>query len=71
MANWHDYLKDKGTPPSWPYPVRYEEEHEVETDILVVGGGIAGCWAAISAAKGPGDIQPATETEGDRSGNGP
>ncbi len=51
MANWHDYLKSNGAPPSWPYPVRYEEEQEIETDILVVGGGIAGCWAAISAAR--------------------
>ncbi len=51
MANWHDYLKDNGTPPKWPYPVKYEEEQEVEVDVLVIGGGIAGCWAAISAAR--------------------
>jgi succinate dehydrogenase/fumarate reductase flavoprotein subunit len=36
----------------WPYPVNYEAETEVETDVLILGGGIAGCWAAISAAKG-------------------
>jgi len=35
----------------WPYPIRYGEEIEVDTDILILGGGIAGCWAAISAAK--------------------
>ncbi|MFC1905982.1 FAD-dependent oxidoreductase [Chloroflexota bacterium] len=35
----------------WPYPIRYGEETEVDTDILILGGGIAGCWAAISAAK--------------------
>ena len=35
----------------WPYPVTYEKETEVDTDILVLGGGIAGCWAAITAAK--------------------
>jgi succinate dehydrogenase/fumarate reductase flavoprotein subunit len=35
----------------WPYPIRYEEEREIDTDVLVLGGGIAGCWAAISAAK--------------------
>jgi succinate dehydrogenase/fumarate reductase flavoprotein subunit len=51
MTNWHDYLKSEGAPPSWPYPLRYGEEQEIETDILVVGGGIAGCWAAISAAR--------------------
>jgi len=35
----------------WPYPVLYEKETEVDSDILVLGGGIAGCWAAIAAAK--------------------
>jgi succinate dehydrogenase/fumarate reductase flavoprotein subunit len=35
----------------WPYPVRYGFENEVSADILVLGGGIAGCWAAISAAR--------------------
>ena len=51
MTTWHDYLKEEGQPPSWPYPLRYGEEQEIEADILVVGGGIAGCWAAISAAR--------------------
>jgi succinate dehydrogenase/fumarate reductase flavoprotein subunit len=36
---------------AWPYPVRYGSELEYSADILVVGGGIAGCHAAISAAK--------------------
>ncbi len=35
----------------WPYPIRYNQETEVDTDVLILGGGIAGCWAAISAAK--------------------
>lgn len=35
----------------WPYPVLYGKEREFETDVLVLGGGIAGCWAAISARK--------------------
>ncbi|MBN2239178.1 MAG: FAD-dependent oxidoreductase [Dehalococcoidales bacterium] len=51
MATWHDYLKQQGSVPKWPYPIRYEEQQEVEADVLVVGGGIAGCWAAISAAR--------------------
>ena len=51
MTRWHDYLKEEGKPPSWPYPIRFEEEKEIKTDILVIGGGIAGCWAAISAAR--------------------
>jgi succinate dehydrogenase/fumarate reductase flavoprotein subunit len=37
--------------PRWPYSVRYGKENEVSCDVLVLGGGIAGCWAAISAAK--------------------
>jgi succinate dehydrogenase/fumarate reductase flavoprotein subunit len=35
----------------WPYPIRYQKETEVHADVLVLGGGVAGCFAAISAAK--------------------
>ena len=35
----------------WPYPLEWEKEEIVETDILILGGGIAGCMAAIAAAK--------------------
>ena len=35
----------------WPYPLRWGEEKTIETDVLVLGGGIAGCWAAIAAVK--------------------
>ena len=48
--NWNEYVKHNGVP-EWPYPIRYGEESAVETDVLVLGGGIAGCWAAISAAR--------------------
>jgi succinate dehydrogenase/fumarate reductase flavoprotein subunit len=51
MTRWHDFLEKDGKAPAWPYPVRYEKEQEVDTDVLVIGGGIAGCWAAISAAR--------------------
>lgn len=51
MTNWHDYLKRGGQPPEWPYPLLYEQEQEIEADVLIIGGGIAGCWAAISAAR--------------------
>ena len=40
--------------PEWPYPIRYEQEQEIDTDVLVIGGGISGCWAAISAARNKG-----------------
>ncbi len=35
----------------WPYPVNYGKENEVSADVLILGGGVAGCHAAISAAK--------------------
>ncbi len=35
----------------WPYSIEYLKETEVVCDVLVLGGGIAGCWAAITAAK--------------------
>jgi succinate dehydrogenase/fumarate reductase flavoprotein subunit len=51
MPTWQEYLKNKGNMPEWPYPLRYDQQQEIETDVLVIGGGIAGCWAAISAAR--------------------
>lgn len=35
----------------WPYPVEWEQEEQICADVLVVGGGPAGCMAAIAAAK--------------------
>ncbi len=36
----------------WPYPLKWDAERVVDgIDVLVLGGGIAGCWAAIGAAK--------------------
>jgi len=35
----------------WPYPLLYDKVQKVTTDVLILGGGIAGCWAAIAAAK--------------------
>jgi len=51
MTNWHDYFNREGKAPPWPYSVDYEKEQLIDTDVLVIGGGIAGCWAAISAAR--------------------
>ncbi len=70
MTTWHDYLKEHGRAPDWPYPIRFDKEREIETDVLVIGGGIAGCWAAISAARQ--GLQVALVEKGDteRSGAG-
>jgi len=51
MTKWQDLLEKYGKPTLWPYPIRYDKEQEIETDVLIIGGGIAGCWAAISAAR--------------------
>ena len=48
MSYEKDFLVSKY---EWPYPIRYDKENEVSADVLILGGGIAGCWAAISAAK--------------------
>jgi succinate dehydrogenase/fumarate reductase flavoprotein subunit len=46
------YVDSKGQgAPVWPYPVSYGKENEFSTDVLIIGGGIAGCHAAINAAK--------------------
>jgi succinate dehydrogenase/fumarate reductase flavoprotein subunit len=70
MATWHEYLINEGRPPAWPYPVRLGQEQEIDTDVLVIGGGIAGCWAAISAARQ--GVRVALLEKGDvsRSGSG-
>ena len=51
MTRWHDFIEKDGKAPSWPYPIHYDRQQEIDTDVLVIGGGIAGCWAAISAAR--------------------
>ena len=51
MTAWQESISREGRAPEWPYPIRYEEEQEIEADVLVIGGGMAGCWAAISAAR--------------------
>ena len=51
MPGWSDYVQEAGSIPDWPYSVSYGKEHEINCDVLVLGGGIAGCWAAIGAAR--------------------
>lgn len=36
---------------AWPYPNEMGEEERVSSDVLVLGGGMAGCYAAIAAAR--------------------
>lgn len=36
---------------TWPYENKMDEKEIVESDVLVLGGGLAGCYAAIAAAR--------------------
>jgi succinate dehydrogenase/fumarate reductase flavoprotein subunit len=49
MSDYQDLISTKTD--DWPYPVNYGRENKVSTDVLIIGGGIAGCHAGISAAK--------------------
>jgi succinate dehydrogenase/fumarate reductase flavoprotein subunit len=51
MTTFHEFVGNEGRAPVWPYAICYDQERVIETDVLVIGGGIAGCWAAISAAR--------------------
>ncbi len=52
MSDWFEALERMGPAAiAWPYPVRYGVETEIDCDVAVLGGGPAGCMAAISAAK--------------------
>jgi len=51
MSSWHKFIQRDVPIPEWPYPIRYGEENGVAADVLILGGGIAGCHAAINAAR--------------------
>src|SRR5512141_1061252 len=69
MGNWHEYAA-AGESIEWPYPIRYQNERMIETDVLVIGGGIAGCWAAISAARKGATVAVVEKSATVRSGAG-
>ena len=54
----------------WPYPVSYGRENTFSTDILILGGGIAGCHAAISAARRGVKVAVVEKAATKRSGSG-
>jgi succinate dehydrogenase/fumarate reductase flavoprotein subunit len=70
MTTWQEFLAKEGRPPKWPYPIRYDQEQEIETDVLVLGGGIAGCWAAIAAAREGVSVAMVEKGATERSGAG-
>ena len=72
MSQFHEFVKEEGRVLEWPYPIRYDKEQEIDTDILVIGGGVAGCWAAISAARKGMRVAMVEKADTIRSGaNGP
>jgi succinate dehydrogenase/fumarate reductase flavoprotein subunit len=54
----------------WPYARSYEKETETGCDVLVLGGGIAGCWAAIAAARKGAKVVLVEKAATVRSGDG-
>ncbi|MCL2391791.1 MAG: FAD-dependent oxidoreductase [Oscillospiraceae bacterium] len=47
---YRKYIADK-LPMKWPYPIAYDKETRENCDVLIIGGGLAGAFAAITAAK--------------------
>lgn len=70
MSLWKDFIQEEGMIPEWPYPVQYGEEIEVSGDVLVLGGGIAGCHAAINAARKGAKVILVEKGASKRSGSG-
>jgi succinate dehydrogenase/fumarate reductase flavoprotein subunit len=70
MTTWNEYVSNNGTVPEWPYPILYEKETEVACDVLIVGGGVAGCHGAISAARNGAKVVVAETGNAKRSGSG-
>jgi succinate dehydrogenase/fumarate reductase flavoprotein subunit len=70
MSIWHEYVQREGKVPEWPYPVHYGKVNEFISDVLIVGGGLAGVRAAISAAQSGASVVLADAGHAKRSGSG-
>jgi len=70
MTTWHDFVQSNSRLPEWPYPILYGQVKEVVADVLVIGGGLAGCRAAISAAQKGATVALADRGNAKRSGAG-
>ena len=55
---------------AWPYPIRYGQQDAHETDVLILGGGIAGVWAAIAARRTGARVTIMEKADTRRSGAG-
>jgi succinate dehydrogenase/fumarate reductase flavoprotein subunit len=54
----------------WPYDVDYYKESDVYADVLILGGGIAGCHAAINASRAGAKVVIVEKASVIRSGSG-
>jgi len=70
MSTWHEYVQSEATIPEWPYPVNYDKVNEIVSDVLIIGGGVAGIRAAISAAQSGAKVTLAEVGHAKRSGAG-
>jgi len=70
MTTWHEYIQASSSVPDWPYPILYGKETTHRTDVLILGGGIAGCHAAINARRRGVKVLVAEKTATKWSGNG-
>lgn len=55
---------------TWPYPNEAGQEEVIESDVLVLGGGLAGCFAAIAAARSGLSVTLVEKGAAERSGSG-
>jgi succinate dehydrogenase/fumarate reductase flavoprotein subunit len=46
-----DRINYGSTPAEWPFPVKYGVENRIDTDVLVIGAGVAGAMAGLMAAR--------------------
>ncbi|HEX2966893.1 MAG TPA: FAD-dependent oxidoreductase, partial [Syntrophorhabdaceae bacterium] len=70
MSLWLDFIQRDAPLPEWPYPIEYGRQKHVAADVLIIGGGIAGCHAAISAAKKDARVIVVEKGMSKRSGRG-
>ena len=70
MTTWHANIQTSQTLQDWPYPLKYGQVEEISIDVLVIGGGVAGCRAAISAARQGASVVVAERGHAKRSGAG-
>jgi succinate dehydrogenase/fumarate reductase flavoprotein subunit len=55
-----------------PYPIEWDQTEEIDTDVLVIGGGASGCFAAMGAASrgARGDVGKSRDAHQRRDGLG-